>query len=161
MNRGRWLIYVAVFASLTVAALTTAQVVPTVQTTFQSLTAGRVLGAGDAPTCSSTGLGTGSAAIAAGSTDFASACTLSPTGAPAALGVVTLTFSTGAGAYGAANGPFCSCLLVNTTGTWSPRASCIVAALSTTAPTLNWDNNAVALTAGQAYRVYVTCIGRQ
>ena len=134
---------------------------PTVATFTAGLKAPRVTGSGVAPTCSSTGLGTGSAAIVAGSTDFAGECFLSPTGAPAATGVITLTFTTGSGAYGTAGGPFCVLMGLRDTGSFDQRFTVKGQGIpSNTAPTFGWDNNAVALTAGTTYGISYICIGR-
>jgi hypothetical protein len=154
-----WLLWLACGLILVATGLATAQVVPTSQSTFASLSAGRLFGTGAAPICASTGLGTGSAAIEAGSTDWAGSCVLSPTGAPGSSGTMTLTF-TAASAYGAASGPVCTLLLQRAGAAFDARATIRGVTLSNTAPTFLWDNNAVALTAGTTYQINYICVGR-
>lgn len=152
----RYWFWLALGAALLAGGLE-AQVTPVIQSAFSNVSSARLSSSGTAPTCSSTGLGTGSAAIDAGSTDMGGSCTLSPTGAPSASGTMTLTFTS---AYGGNAGPACVLLLQRGTGNWDARGTVRGNAVSTTAPTFLWDNNAVALAAGSTYILTYVCIGR-
>jgi len=120
-------------------------------------TSPRLKSAGTVPTsCTSTGLGTGSAAIDTGSTDTAGGCTLSPTGAPAGTGVITLTFSS---SFGTTTNR-CVFMAVNGTGTWDGQPGFVQSAQSLTAPTFTWKNGVTptALAAGSTYKVNYLCV---
>ena len=86
---------------------------------------------------------------------------MSPTGSPAATGTVTLTYSTGKGAYGT-NGTTCFLNQVSGTGTWSanPPPSFAVTTQSTTQCVFTWTNAATALTAGSTYGINYYAQGR-
>ena len=113
-----------------------------------------------APTVAATGNGsTGSVSLGTNSSDFAGTVIMSAAGTGiAALGTITVTFSTGT-AYGA-NPPVVIVTLRNGTGTWNARASLIVNSEVTTSFVVNWDNNAVALSSGSAYRMHYIVVGR-
>lgn len=114
---------------------------------------------GAAPTCASTGGGAGATCtISAGSTDSGGAMTINTGTGPAALGTVTLTFSS---AFGSA-GTICPATLSNNGANWNTRASIIGGAGSTASVSWNWDNNAVALTAStaSAYSFVYWCSAR-
>lgn len=124
---------------------------------------GRQTVSGTAPTCSVTGAGsTATCTIDTGSTDAAGKMTVTPGGAGiAALGTLTLTFSTTPnGAYGT-NGTNCSSNYMNGTGAWNVRAGALIyTTLGTTTAVANWDNNAVVLTGASTYKVTYTCYGQ-
>jgi len=123
---------------------------------------GRVVTGAATPTASVTGAGTtGAIAVDTGSSDMAAILTITPGGTGiAATGTAVLTFSTGNGAYGT-NTPVVIVELANGTGTWNARATAIVSStISTTSVTINWDNNAVALTGSQTYKMHVHIIGK-
>lgn len=107
-----------------------------------------------APTCASTGTGsTGTCTVGTNSQDSVMLLTLTPGGTGiAATGVLTITYNaTVAFSSGHQADPICT--LYNGTGTWNARASFIGQTHSQTAPTANWDNNAVALTSGSTYQL--------
>ena len=128
------------------------------------LTIGRLLVTGFTPTCSSTGAT--SAAISSNSTDLAGSCIIVGNGANA-TGIVTLTFSTSAGAYGSSAAP-CILSLGNgsngTSAAWDIHSLVVQTSYSTTAPTFTWYNNsliaAVPLVLNQSYNVTYLCPGR-
>jgi hypothetical protein len=126
-----------------------------------TLLAGRHTTSTLTPSIAATGYGaSGSAALGTGSSDFAGTIILSVAGAgPAASGTATLTFSTTNGAYGT-NAPVCVADFQNGTGTWNARVSNRVSSPTTTSVVFNWDNNAVALTAGSTYHINYVCIGK-
>lgn len=120
-----------------------------------SIASGERLAGGSAPTVAgSTGLGTGSASLVTGSIDRKGVIQLNPTGAPAAAGTVTLTLAVAASSTWGV-----SATLNGGTGTWNARATVIPVSLSTTQVRFDWDNNAVALTAGQSYRITYSITG--
>lgn len=124
--------------------------------------AGRVITGSATPTVAATGHGaTGTATMATGSTDLAGTVIITPSGAGiAALGTVTVTFSTTNGGY-ATNAPVVVAMLSNSTGSWGVRATVIgTSAPTTTGFVLNWDNNAVALTGASVYHISYICIGK-
>lgn len=120
-------------------------------------TLGRIAAVGTVSTCSVTGAGaTGSCAIATGSTDSFGEMSITVAGAgPAALGTATLTFSSSFGA----NAGVCVFMLQEGGNAWNARASLIGATRSQTTFVVNWDNNAIALSAGTYLLEYV-CGGR-
>jgi len=138
----------------------------TSQITFStSFVAGREYVSGFTPTCTSTGLGTGSAAIEAGSTDLAGVCVLSPTGSPGANGAITLTFSTGSAYTSGSATPICIATLASGATAWGNDSGVYQTTFSTTAPVLTWSNGTYAggatnITASTTYKVNYTCIGR-
>jgi hypothetical protein len=111
------------------------------------------------PTVTGTGFGTGPTIVAGnGSSDFAGLATITTGTTPAALGTLTVTFST-ASAYGQ-NNPACVAMLGDNAGLWNVRATIIGSTLSTTAAVFKWDNNAVTLTASTTYRIAWVCVGK-
>jgi hypothetical protein len=124
--------------------------------------AGRIVGGAATPTASVTGAGTtGAIVVDTGSSDLAAILTITPGGSSiAASGAAVLTFSTGNGVYGT-NTPVVIVELANGTGTWSARATALVSStISTTSVTINWDNNAVALTSGSTYKIHIHVLGK-
>lgn len=103
-----------------------------------------------------TGLDTGSAAVEANSTDYAGAVVLSPTGTPLSQGSFTVTFSVACTVTGQVPAVFAS--LSQGSGTWDARATTTITSQSGSAFAVKWDNNAVALTAGQTYRVHYMAV---
>jgi hypothetical protein len=120
------------------------------------MNAGHYQAKGSTPTVAATGLGTGSASIETGGTDSACTIRFTPTGVPGASGTVTLTF---ANPFTSGHSIVPSLQPVHFTGTWNARASMIATTLGTSSVTFNWDNNGVALTAGQLYQIAVQIIG--
>jgi len=113
---------------------------------------------GIAPTCTVTGAGTtATCAIDTGSSAERGTMVITSAGTgQAALGTIVLTY----GQTFQINGqpPACTWTLDNTGNTaWSPRATLIVNAKSTTAETVNWDNNAVALVATNTLKAGYEC----
>ena len=121
---------------------------------------GRFMVAGFTPTAGGTGFGTtGTFAADTGSSDLAGILhgTAGGTGI-AALGTFTLTFSDAN--YGT-NIPVCTATLMNGTGTWNVRATIRIDGSSwTNQYVFNWDNNAVALTTAQIYKLSYICFGK-
>lgn len=113
---------------------------------------------GVAPTCASTGIGaTGTCVVDPNSTDTEGSVSFNVLGAgPAALGTFTLTFNQSMGA----NGSMCTAMLVNGSGSWSPRATIIGSSFASLNATFLWDNNAVALVAASNWRIAYNCVGR-
>lgn len=139
----------------------------TVAGTTVAWQSGRHLVSGFTPTVAlgtPVGVGTtGTATIVAGSTDEAGAILLTASGTgQTAAGQIVLTFSVGS-AYGSA-APICIPGIGTATGTtWGVGATAQVAAASTTAVTIGWDNStavaSVPLTAGSTYIVNYICFG--
>src|SRR5208283_8763 len=109
-------------------------------------------------TCSATGIGSlGACSLDTGSIDTQGAMLLSPSGAGlSSLGTATITFSIPLGT----NNPACIFNLSDVGSVaWNPRATVIPQASSTSAQTVNWDNNGVNLgiTPGSMYRIAYQC----
>ena len=119
---------------------------------------GRQIVSGVAPTFAVTGFGTSpTITIQTGSTDAAGAVTITAGTSPSASGTITLTFTTGSGAYGA-NPPFCTWTLQNGTGSWNALAQEPVnQTISTTSVVANWSNNSVSLTGASTYGFNWSC----
>lgn len=102
--------------------------------------------------CSVTGAGTGATCgFRPQSTDSVGTMVIGATSAaPAASGTITLTFRTKMGAKNA------SCILqqFNIGNAWNPRISFAQTTESTASATFNWDNNDVALVAGNYWVNY-------
>jgi hypothetical protein len=113
-----------------------------------------------APTIAGTGAGTTATyTLGAGSSDASGHAVITAGGASiAALGTVTITFSSGN--YGGNSSVVCQAGLQNNSGTWNVRATAINQSSSLTNYVINWDNNAVALTTGQIYLVSYSCLGK-
>jgi len=114
---------------------------------------------GVTPTCTVTGAGaTGTCALVAGSTNEKGTIRISAAGAaPAATGTVTLSF---VGTFQFTATPTCTFNYANTgTGTWSLTVTTpiVLTTRSSTAPVLNWNQTAVALTAGSTYDIDYAC----
>lgn len=111
------------------------------------------------PTCSVTGAGTGAscAMLSVSSSDNAGSMLISTGTAPSSSGTATLTFSSSF-----VNSAFCTFTLVNQASSWNARATVIATSEGNlAAQSVNWDNNAVALTASQANSVSIAfaCFG--
>jgi hypothetical protein len=112
---------------------------------------------GSAPTCSSTGTGTGpSCAVSTGSNSQAGKILITTGTTPGNSGTFTITF---AAAYGT-NIPACVYQLANTGTAWNARASTMDSTSANTAAAGAWDNNAVNLTASVAYHIGYVCFGK-
>jgi hypothetical protein len=114
---------------------------------------------GPSSSCSATGIGaTGSCNVLAGSTDSAGVMLLLANGAgPASSGTATVTFNS---SFGTTNNASCVGVLSNGSGSWNARASLIESNRALTAVTFAWDNNAVAVGAGQSYGISYWCHGQ-
>lgn len=122
-----------------------------------TLSAGRLQTLGtSSTTCSVTGAGaTGTCSIIGGSTDSFGLARINSAGAgPAATGTLTLTLG-----LAFTNFTFCQFTPSNGVTAWNARASFLQTNYSNSAPVLAWDNNAVALVAGNSYDVAYTCVG--
>jgi hypothetical protein len=110
------------------------------------------------PTCSSSGTGaSGTCALLNDSGDSWGLVQLNPAGAgPAATGTITLTFVNSMGTDGVA------CVWnLNTIGAaWNARATVMSGTQGPATTTASWDNNAVALNAGNSYYLTYFCGGR-
>ena len=107
------------------------------------------------PTISATtGLDTGSAAFVSGSGEAQMLVTLSPTGAPAAQGTVTIDFAT---SY---SGAVPMAFLIYGSASWDRRAVAQGEVVTATQFRIYWDNNGVALAAGSTYRIQIRVSGR-
>jgi hypothetical protein len=121
---------------------------------------------GSAPTCSSTGLGTGGSpgcAIATGSTDSAGMVVLTTgSGSTGSTGLTTITFSA---TFGSAS-PICVGSFNNDGGTsWASGSTVTLKNASTASVDLGWTNAvagsaASVLTASTTYRLNYICVGR-
>lgn len=113
---------------------------------------------GAAPSCSSTGTGTTpSCSFGGGSNTTAGVIVMTTgTGAPAALGTLTLTFAT---AF-TGNNPVCDMWPQDTGTAWDTRSTMRMSTQSLSAPVFKWDNNAVALSTSTAYHFGYHCIGK-
>lgn len=121
----------------------------------------RMITGASTPTAASTGIGsTGTVTVHTGSSDMAGMILISPGGAGiAATGTLTVTFNATA-AYGT-NSPVCTSMLASGAVAWNARATVLGAGIGTTTAAFNWDNNAVALTAGSnQYAIHFICIGK-
>ena len=130
---------------------------PTTATNYGPQFAGGVGILGSSPTCTSTGIGgTGSCAVAAGSTDTTGTVALTAQSGAAAAGVVTLTFS--ASSY--LNSPSCQWTLGNVSGSgsWASTATAINGTNTTSTGVVNWATTA-ALTSGSTYDLSYACMG--
>lgn len=166
MTKRQWLIFVGIIALLIAAFFfLTGQRsgVSSARAAFSQIIAARTLSRGTAPTATVTGAGTtATVATGTGSTDSAGVLTITSAGTgQAALGTLTLTFSTPLGAYGATAPVACVATLHEGTGDWNVRATIRGDnTSSTTAHVFNWDNNAVAVVAASTYSVAYQCTGR-
>lgn len=134
----------------------------TLSTNATTQLGGRQIVAGTAPTFAVTGFGTSpTITIQTGSTDAAGAVTITAGTTPGSSGTFTLTFTTTiSGAYGT-NPPVCIFGLVNGTGSWNALAQePIITSSATTAVSVNWADNSIALTAGQTYGFVWSCYGK-
>jgi len=113
-----------------------------------------ITSSGTAPTCSSTGLGSGSCAPQAFSTDFVGALALSPTGSPSNTGTATLTFASALGTHYAK----CSLGYENGSGGWNVPVQILITSSSATAVSFVWGQTGN-LTAGVSYLLTYHCIG--
>ena len=118
---------------------------------------GNFVAAGTAPTVASTGTGSSPTnTVDTGDNDFVGTITVTAGTAPSSSGTVTLTF---AGTLGT-NAPVCQWTLGNGTGTFNARATAINGTQSTSSSVVNWDNNAVNLTAASTYKFNYNCTGK-
>ena len=118
---------------------------------------GNFVAAGTAPTVASTGTGSSPTnTVDTGDNDFVGTITVTAGTAPSSSGTVTLTF---AGTLGT-NAPVCQWTLGNGTGTFNARATAINGTQSTSSSVVNWDNNAVNLTATSTYKFNYNCTGK-
>lgn len=111
------------------------------------------------PTCPTvTGAGaSGICTVAANSTDSKGEITINAAGAGvAATGTMNITFSAPLGT----NRALCFVFPSDNNTPWNARASFHQSSTITASCTLNWDNNAAALVAGNGYNVTYECFGR-
>jgi hypothetical protein len=105
----------------------------------------------------SLGLGSGTATVQAGSTDFSGVVVLSPGSGAAASGTVTLTYTV---PYNGVNAPVVVATLQDGTLAWTAGTSQVrVTSSSATSCTLVWVNGSP-LTAGATYAIAYVVIGR-
>ena len=117
----------------------------------------RIAAAGTTATsCAVTGAGaSGTCSLVTTSTDSFGVMRIAAAGAgPAATGTLTITFSSSIGTFGV-----CQFGLGNASTAWSARGTIFSSTYSATAPSAAWDNNAVALVAGNNYDVIYRCVG--
>lgn len=133
------------------------------KTYVQHLAAGNTSTAGFAytpPTCSATGVGTGSCAVRAGSADSLGRMVLTVSGGTGAgTGTATITFHT---AFTSPNTDVsCQATLEDNTGTWNGLAVIRVSAThSLSAVTFNWTNGTTPTTLGNGtYDINYECWG--
>jgi hypothetical protein len=113
--------------------------------------------AGSAPTCASTGTGTGpSCTVATGSNSQAGKILITTGTTPSASGTFTITFAAALGT----NVPACVYQLAATGSAWNARASTFDTTNANTGAQGTWDNNAVSLTASVAYHIGYICFGK-
>lgn len=107
-------------------------------------------------TCSVTGAGaTATCSIIGGSTDSFGLARINSLGAgPTATGTLTLTLG-----LAFTNFTFCQFNPSSVVTAWNARATFFQTNYSNTVPVMTWDNNAVALVAGNSYDVVYTCVG--
>jgi hypothetical protein len=114
----------------------------------------RTEGACNTPTVTaSSGLGTGTAAIAAGSDAYGTQVVLSPTGAPSSSGTVTVQINEKLTLNQLSFSPYVVTAAPGS-GTWSAVTvwiSAIVQAATNVKITISWENNSVNLAAGSTY----------
>lgn len=109
------------------------------------------------PTSACTGIGVGTCDPVSGfAQPWAGIIRILPSGSPAALGTLTLTFGSTPVSKATV---VCNFILRNFTGTWDPRASVRISGGTTTTAIVNWDNNSVTLGAGTPYDVVYQCNG--
>jgi hypothetical protein len=102
-------------------------------------------------------LGSGSAAVQAGSTDFSGVVVLSPGAGATASGTVTLTYTV---PYNGANAPVVVATLQDDSSAWTAGTSQVrVTSSSAASCTLEWVNGSP-LTAGATYAIAYVVIGR-
>lgn len=120
---------------------------------------GTTVADGAAPTAACTGCGaTGTVSLGTGSNDSNGVMNIAVAGGgPAANGTATLTFNATLGT----NTPVCVAMLGDGTDVWNARATVQRSGGgANTAYIFKWDNNAVALTAGQTYAILYHCIAK-
>ena len=121
---------------------------------------GRQLSSGIAPkSCNVTGAGAGAtcAVTATNNTDSFIEITIGVAGpAPAATGTLRINFSSTLGS----NRGICQVLPMSNNSAWNARASFQQTSTDTSSWVGNWDNNGVALVAGDSYNVSAICWGR-
>jgi hypothetical protein len=124
----------------------------------KNMSCGRLISTGTAPTVAVTGAGaSGTASIIAGSTDSAGIIRIACAGAgPAASGTITLTLSAALG------GSFVTGELIPSSAVtaWNARATIFQTNYSNVTPVFSWDNNGVALVAGNSYDIVYRCVGQ-
>lgn len=125
-----------------------------------SIKVDRIMAVGTAPTCTFTSGGgtTPSCALDTGSTDSGGIIVATTgTGAPAALGTITLTFSATFGT----NKP--SCVYIpsdNGAGQWNARATMMDKTPATGSDLFNWDNNGTTLALSTAFWINYHCFAK-
>lgn len=112
------------------------------------------------PSCAVTGAGAGATCgIYPRSTDSDGMVNIVAAAAAAALGTVVLTFSKPMGLEAVCGWDPSQ---ASGTGVWNARATAMTAApIASATATMNWDNNAVALTNANQYEITYHCVGRQ
>lgn len=125
---------------------------------FTGLTYGRSFLVGTAPAnCQTTNTGTSSCAFETGSTDSGGTVVITITaGVPTASGTITVNYSSSF----ALNSSTCTAILYNSSGSWNARATLIGQTFTGSTAVFNWDNNAVNLSTGVAYRMNYLCSGK-
>jgi predicted secreted protein len=125
----------------------------------KNVSSGRLISTGTAPTSVAvTGAGaSGTASLIAGSTDSAGIIRIACAGAgPAASGTITLTLSAALGVS------FVTGELIPSSAVtaWNGRATIFQTNYSNATPIFSWDNNTVALVAGNSYDIIYRCVGQ-
>jgi len=110
---------------------------------------------GNIPSCSSTGLGTGTCTLDGFSTNSAGSIILSPIGSPSSTGNITLTFNGGLGVHSTS----CNFTYKNGSGGWNVPGQFQTISSSTVSALFNWGQ-AGNLTAGLTYWIDYECFGR-
>lgn len=115
--------------------------------------------AGSTPTCSMASAGTGATcAFSGGSNANVGTVAMTAGTTAAASGTMTVTFST---TFTGTSTPVCRAGYDDTGTAWNAGAIAPkVSAISTSAVTFTWNNNAVALTNGSTYRIMYQCFGK-
>lgn len=122
---------------------------------------GRIIAGAATPTVAvAAGFGTGpSAAVDTGSSDLAGIITITTGTVPAATGSITVTYSTGKGAYGT-NAPAVSVTAIDGAAAWDTAVTWKLTANSTTAFTVAFKNAATNFTASTTYKFAWVAIGK-